>query len=468
MDFHFNYYSIAMLVSFLIAVILAALAFRQRSQARMRTMGWLMLGLAEWSLGYALELAAAQQPLQIFWAKLEYIGIASVPVFWLLFAMDYSDTGGWLRRIFPLLWIEPVVIFSLALTNEYHLLIWNSFDQRAVAGIVVLALGHGAAFWAHIAFSYVVLFSGTLLMIRAALAGHDVHRRQTAVVIAGAAMPWLANILYSFGLSPFPGLDLTPLGFILSGLAFSWAASRFQLLNLVPVAGGVVLESLRDSVFVLDQTDRVVYMNNACQRITGIGEQYAIGKPFAEVFTEWPDFVSKYGPLRETRTEFAISFGSQTIIFELSITSLFNKSRQAGRVFVLHEITDRKRMEENMQAARSRAVSMAAEIKQSIVFISTADEHKITDVNNEFVLGLGFSKEEVLGLTPLQAGFWTLEQRVAILRQFNADGEITNLPVKISERSGAVKDFLLSARPFKIENDEFRFWALREVPAGEG
>jgi PAS domain S-box-containing protein len=463
MDFHLNYYSAAMLLSFLIASILSVMAFRQRSFARMRTMGWLMLGLAEWSLGYALELAAVQQPIQIFWAKLEYIGIASVPLFWLLFAMDYANTGGWLRRYFWLLWIEPVVIFLLALTNEFHFLIWNSFNQRTVAGIVALALGHGPAFWVHIAFSYIVLIAGTVLIIRGALAGNQVHRRQAVVVIAGAAMPWLANILYSFGLSPFPGLDLTPLGFILSGLAFSWAVTSYQLLNLMPVAGGVVLQSMRDSVFVLDQGDRLVYLNNAFHKYTGITEEQAIGKTFSEVFSEWPDFVSKYGSLSETRTEFSITFGKQVIIFELSITPLYENTRQAGRVFVLHEITDRKRVEETMQVARTVAVSRTTGLRQSAVFISTVEDQKITDVNNEFVLALGFSKEDVLGLTPLQAGFWSVEQRVAILRVLNAQNEITNLPVKITVRSGGVRDYLLSARPFRIGEDEFRFWVLMEA-----
>ncbi len=464
MDFHLNYYSVALLVSFLIALLLAALAFRQRSIARMRTMGWLMLGLAEWSLGYALELAAAQQSVQIFWAKLEYIGIASVPLFWLLFAMDYSNTGGWLRRFFSLLWIEPVIIFVLALTNELHLLIWNSFNQRAVAGIMALQLGHGPAFWAHIVFSYVVLIYGTVLIIRGALAGNEVYRRQAAVVIAGAAMPWLANILYSFGLSPFPGLDLTPLGFILSGLAFTWAATSYQFLNLMPVAGGVVLQSMRDSVFVLDGSDQLVYMNNAFQKYTGIAEEQAIGKKFAVVFAEWPDFISKFGDLSETRTEFAISFGDAVIIFELSITPLFNNSRQAGRVFVLHEITDRKRIEETMQAARTRDVSQTTDMLQSVMFISSAGEQKITDVNNEFVLALGFSKEDVLGLTPLQAGFWTVEQRASIMRQINAQNEVTNLPIKVTVRSGVVRDFLLSVRPIRIGYDDLRIWVMRDAP----
>jgi hypothetical protein len=53
-----------------------------------------MTGECIWTAGYALELSGADLPTKIFWAKAEYIAIASVPVAWLAFALQYTGREG--------------------------------------------------------------------------------------------------------------------------------------------------------------------------------------------------------------------------------------------------------------------------------------------------------------------------------------------------------------------------------------
>jgi hypothetical protein len=53
-----------------------------------------MTGVCIWAAGYALELSGADLPTKIFWAKAEYIGIATVPVVWLAFALRYTGREG--------------------------------------------------------------------------------------------------------------------------------------------------------------------------------------------------------------------------------------------------------------------------------------------------------------------------------------------------------------------------------------
>ncbi len=55
----------------------------------------LMLGVAQWSLSYALSLAQVSLSAQIFWANLTYIGIGLVPASWLAFALEYIGQGSW-------------------------------------------------------------------------------------------------------------------------------------------------------------------------------------------------------------------------------------------------------------------------------------------------------------------------------------------------------------------------------------
>src|SRR5690242_5609498 len=49
----------------------------------------LSLSTAEWSLGYALELATTPSSVAIALAKLQYVVITTLPVAWLIFALLY-------------------------------------------------------------------------------------------------------------------------------------------------------------------------------------------------------------------------------------------------------------------------------------------------------------------------------------------------------------------------------------------
>jgi hypothetical protein len=55
-----------------------------------RALAMLALACAEWSLGYALEIAGADLPTKIFWGKSQYIGIVTVPLLWIIFAYSYQ------------------------------------------------------------------------------------------------------------------------------------------------------------------------------------------------------------------------------------------------------------------------------------------------------------------------------------------------------------------------------------------
>ncbi|RLC59259.1 MAG: PAS domain-containing sensor histidine kinase, partial [Chloroflexota bacterium] len=202
----------------------------------------LMLAVAVWSLGYALELGSADLPTQVFWAKVEYLGIVSVPVMWLAFVLQYSGREKWLtRRNRVLLAIIPLVTLLLVWTNDTHGLIWSNIGQDTSSPFLVLDLTYGAGFWINWVYSYLLLLLGTLLLIQTLLRSLYLYRGQLIALLIGALAPWIGNALYVSGLDPFPHLDLTPFAFTLSGLAVAWGLFRYRLLDIVPVARDAVV-----------------------------------------------------------------------------------------------------------------------------------------------------------------------------------------------------------------------------------
>jgi hypothetical protein len=131
-----------------------------------RAFVWLALAVAEWVLTYALELGTSDLPRKIFYAQLQYLGIALVPLAWLAFTLQYTGRGAWLTwRKLGLLLIEPLITLLLVFTNAAHGLIWSSIGTAGE--LMPLPVEHGPWFWVHVFYAYVLMLIGSILLVQA-------------------------------------------------------------------------------------------------------------------------------------------------------------------------------------------------------------------------------------------------------------------------------------------------------------
>lgn len=127
MGWQFSPYFLILISSGILSAVLALYAWTRRGAAGARTLAVLMAGVAVWALGYALESGAAGVGAKIFWAKVQYFGICTVPAAWLAFCVRYTGRDGWLtRRNLALLAALPLVTLALVWTNGAHGLVWAS------------------------------------------------------------------------------------------------------------------------------------------------------------------------------------------------------------------------------------------------------------------------------------------------------------------------------------------------------
>jgi PAS domain S-box-containing protein len=283
-----------------------------------------------------LELGSVALESKIFWGKVQYLGIASLPPLWAVFALQYTNPGRWLtRRNLLLLAIIPIITIALVWTNEAHSLIWRQTKLQISVSVSTLAVSYGSWFWVHLVYSYILL--------------------------------WLANAIYLSGSSPFPSLDLTPFAFALSCLALAWGLFRFRLLDIAPIARRAVVDSMGDGVVVLDTQDRVVDLNPAAQRLTGVSAAVAIGKPCAQVFANFPELVEPCLQQADHRFELVLDQADTRRYYDLQITPLYTRrQRLSGRLVLLRDITERKGTEKALILARDQALE-ASRLKTELL-----------------------------------------------------------------------------------------------------
>ncbi len=235
MNLHFTPVALLPLFASIMALTIALYAWRLRPKRGATALSWLAIATLVWSLSYALEIAGADLSTKLFWAKVQYLGIAFVPLGWLIFALEYAGRDRWVtRRNVLLLAIIPLITLWLALTTEFHGLIWTTFNLDPAESSAPLMVAHGAWFWVYWIYSQLLVLTGTIILIRTLLSAQRPFRLQAGLILLAALLPWIGNLLYVTGLNPLAPLDLTPFAFVLSEAVVALGLSHFRLISLTP------------------------------------------------------------------------------------------------------------------------------------------------------------------------------------------------------------------------------------------
>jgi PAS domain S-box-containing protein len=368
-------------------------AWSHRSVSGAAALTFLALSAGLWTSGYALEIAGADVWTKVLWSKVQYIGVTTVPLLWLVFCYNYFNQN----RLLPLravaaLGVVPLITLGLVFTAESHDLIWRAYEIDYAGTISYLDVTHGPFFWIYLVYGYFLLLIGTYFIIRLISHKHGLYRGQIIALISAAVVPWVANFLYISGLT---SLDLTSFGFAAAVVFTAWGIFRFQLINLVPLARDTVVEAMEAGMIVIDARGQVADINRAALTMIGRSVEEVMHKPAAEVLSRWPHLTKKYAKVMEALDEIAIGEDENQRWFELGLSPLRNKDRTViGRLITLREITIRRQVEE-----RLRKLSRSVEASPVSIIITDVNG-RIEYVNPKFTVVTGYPLPEVLGQNP--------------------------------------------------------------------
>jgi diguanylate cyclase (GGDEF)-like protein/PAS domain S-box-containing protein len=339
----------------LIAATVAAIAWRRRAAPGAASLALLMLGAAVWAAGEAVRWGTTTLPGQVGALRFVYVGAALVPTTYLTFVLQVTHRGSWLtRRTLALLAVVPVLEVALMWTDEWHHLFHASLSLVDQDGLLVLYWERGAAYWlTAILYPYALIAVGTLLLLAAFFGARGPYRIQLGLSLLAALVPFAGSAVTQSGFSPFQHLDLAPFAFSLAGLIMAFALFRHRLLDLLPVARGVLIESMSDGVLVLDTQGRIVDINPAAQRLIGPNADAPLGRDAAQVLAAWPDLVARYRDVQRTRAEIEVDPAGLQFL-DLQITPLHDHAgRLTGRLIVFRDITEYKRARAELLVANA-------------------------------------------------------------------------------------------------------------------
>ncbi len=350
--FHLTPYLFPLLLAAAISLATGWLVWRRPGVSGYAFLSLLMLAAAAWSFGYAMELSFSGLPAMMFWARLEYVSIALVPVLWLAFILRFTGREHFVsRRNLALALIVPAVTILLAWTNPLHHLLWKQVGILPGSTIPMMTVVYGPWFWIFAGYAYLLGFIGVLVALQALHLSLRLYRAQALALLFGSLVPWLANVFYLSKAGPFDNLDLTPFAFVVSGAAVTWGLYRYHLTDIIPVARTSIVEGMEEGVIVVNQRGQVADLNPAAERILQAPAAQVISRKVDDVLPGWREALEKGDPSGSaTYTELELQHSHRRQVYGVQVNRLEGRNEPfRGRLIILRDVTEKRRQEEQVR-----------------------------------------------------------------------------------------------------------------------
>jgi PAS domain S-box-containing protein len=338
--------------------------------------------------------------------------------------------------------IVPIIILILVLTNGWHGLIWPTITASTSQAGSIIIYGHGLGFYVNVAYSYILMSLGLLLLIICLIQSPKLYQKQVFLIVIAALIPFAVNIIYITQLSPVQGLDLTPFAFTLTGILVALSIFRFKMLEILPVAYNNLFKKMGNGAIVIDSLKRIVEINLAAEKILKIDNKL-IGTNFEENLQQ----LNQIFPLIKTestiKTEIKINTPKDMWLY-LQITPLHKQNYQLlGWIIIFQDINPIKQAEKSLQTSEKEYRDL---VDNALIGIYKADQNgNILFVNDSIIKMFGYDSKEDIKNFNISSLYKNLDDRDIILNKLNEDGKLEEHEVEMVKKNGSVLNIMASA-----------------------
>ncbi|MDD2553468.1 MAG: PAS domain S-box protein [Desulfotomaculaceae bacterium] len=246
-----------------------------------------------------------------------------------------------------------------------------------------------------------------------------------------------------------------------------------------------IIDFLPDATLVLNKEGKVIAWNKAIEKMTGVNKEEMLGRgeyAYAVPFYGEPrpilidlllrpekDIGDKYDHLVRSGstliTEKDVPFtyqGKGAYLWGIATLLLDSDGNVTGAIESIRDITGHKNTVEALKLSEQR-FSQIFDNNPSLLFISTMQEGRFVMVNNRFLQATGYSREDIIGRTVTDIGFWVKPDRAEAIRLLQENGLVNNMECIFREKSGEATIGLFSAQIMPFGDEQVILSVLNDI-----
>ncbi len=401
MEWYYIAYVMLVICSALTSLGLSIYSWRHRQIQGARGLLFLVLVSFGWLFFLSLELLTPDMSLMRFWSQCRFTFVALLAFSLLVFVLEYTGRHQWLvpRRLLMLSAI-PVAIIVLNWSPPLTHLIWDDYQVYAGGPFVLPHRFPGPLYQTvFLLYHNIAVLIAYGLILHAAIISRPPYRLQALTVFIGFVTTYAAGVAHTTQI--IPGLSLAPIAAVFSNSLIVWAVFRYRLLDMVPVAHHTLVQSMSDSMIVLDEKHRMVYLNPAALTFFDAPNEAIVGTPIGEHLAAWGAWEPHLSPDTSTHHQFVCDPQGENRHYDVQISPITRRSGTlTGWVVVLRDITSHKQAEEALRKSEE-LYRLLAENMHDVVWILSRTEG-FTYVSPSVYLLRGYTPEEVIA-QPMEA-----------------------------------------------------------------
>jgi PAS domain S-box-containing protein len=232
-------YFTSILLTGVLASFLAWYAWRQRNLPGARPYASLALGVCLLALVESLSMLSPSRAGALFWFNVRIIFIATIPVLFLVFALEFTGHKAWLsRRLLVFAFIIPALTQVILWSNSLH--DWwvkqeVGFHQSGLFWLVETSVRiPGLWFMVHSFYCLILMLTGIVVILVMAWNRRGLYRAQGLLLSAGALIALVVTLIPVFNLIPQAEFNPFTPGIGLNLLLTALAVFPFRFLKRLP------------------------------------------------------------------------------------------------------------------------------------------------------------------------------------------------------------------------------------------
>ena len=328
----------ALVLSGIIQLSIGIYVMVQSKRGRNLWFSCLAIGASAYSFGYAFELTAQTVQQALVYVRIEYLGIAFLPAFGLLTALEFAGKR-WSpssRPAVALLALSTLTLVGMHTTN-LHRLYYADLLLTRVGTLTIIQITRGPWYTATMTYSNLMLVLGAVVVARSIVTAPADLKAGHWLFLAGFVLMGLSSNACAAGLSPYD-VDLAPYGLMVMNVLLLIVLRPGQVFDLVSIAKSRVFDDMDDIVVIIDRSSRVADYNPALHQIVPEQGRDYTGQPLPMVFERYPKIAEFAATRWDGEADIALNDGTGRV-FRVRLHTVGQSNRRRGRQMLAKYLT---------------------------------------------------------------------------------------------------------------------------------